>query len=242
MNIKQLAVLFISLFICSCKKKSDPHISDTLSQNSHNINGSFTINQRIDIDAQTQLGDTVIESSFLFFYPAFNLNSGTGNISYDVGNVIINSIQLKKMFVQPGGPIYEDSTSNLKTFPLNFSVSGNGNYSSDAFTITNNWVPSFSNFNQIPTTISKSAGCSFTLNNLINNSFGTEVYLGNILCSTNSNVITYTPSQLSSIPISSTVLMRITLQGGDTYQTINGKTYWIQGEVRYFYSNINIVP
>jgi hypothetical protein len=237
----QLIILVIGLCIASCKKKADPPLADLPTQNSQYINGGFTISQRIDINAQTQLGDTVIEGGFLFFHPAYDLNSGTDIPSYDVGNVTVNGIELKKSFLQPGAPIYEDSTANLKSFPLNFFVSGNGNYSSDAFTITNNWIPSFSNFSQIPTTISKSAGCTFTLNNLVNNSFGTEVYLGNILCSTNSNIITFSPSQLFSVPVSSNLLMRITLKGGDTYQTINGRTYWIQGEVRYYYSNITIV-
>ncbi|MES2513260.1 MAG: hypothetical protein V4580_03920 [Bacteroidota bacterium] len=241
MKITQFSFLVISLFIFSCQKKEGPPLSNSPVQNSNLINGGFTISQRIDINAQTQLGDTVIEGGFLFFHPAYDLNSGTGAPSYDVGDVRINSIQLRKSFMQPGSPIYEDSTSNIKRFPLNFSVSGNGNYSSDVFTITNNWTPSFSNFSQIPTTISKSAGCTFTLTNLTNNSFGTEVYLGNILCSTNGNVISFTPAQLTSVPVSSNALMRITLKGGDTYQTINGKNYWIQGELRYFYSNLTIV-
>lgn len=236
-------MLFI---ITSCKKNANPPLTNnttnTTQQNSHIVSGGFTINKRININAQTQLGDTIIESSYLFYSPAYDLDSWTGALSCNVGNVFINNIQLQKSIPIPGCMTYQDSTTNLKTFPLNFSVLGSTNFSSSTFTITDNWEPVFSNFNQVPTTISKSAGCTFTLSNLSNNSLGTEVYLGNLLCSTTGNVISYTPAQLSGVPVSSTVLMRITLKGGDTYILLDGKNYLIQGELRYYYSNINVIP
>lgn len=241
-NIKNtffLLIVMISIINVRCKKDE---LSSSNNSNTSLIIGGETVTRTITKHLQTNTSDTILGINFMYFYPATDIISGTGAYPYDVGSVSVNSVIFQKYYYYPNSPSYSDTTNTFKTFPLNISISGNGSVHPYSYTDNGNWIPSFSNTSQIPTTISKSAGVTFTLSNVVNNPDGIEVYLDNCIANCSNNVVTFTPNKLNVVSTSTTAVLRITCKWGYSVREISGNNYYCGGEFKYNIYGITVTP
>ena len=130
---------------------------------------------------------------------------------------------------------YSYGGGSITTTPLNISISGGGGFSPTNYSDDN--FPSFSNFNQLPTIISKSAGFTFTFNNLINTTL-TEVFVSNISQQFQGNTVTFIPSQLNGLSIGNFATLKVKCSnliypsiylGGKNFVNVYTTEYYISG-------------
>jgi hypothetical protein len=203
-NSARIFLLATALMFIGWNKQDPPPVAIPVVPTSNLLYGGFIYNQNIVKTSPTSSITTQISPIAYFFNPPVDPNATFGLSYADVGAVSMNAVGLKKLQVGNGSVQYIDSTGGINTVPVSVSISGSGGFAAMSFTDNN--FPSISNFEQMPQVISKSAGVTIMLNNLVNTTM-TEITIGNVTQSTQSNSLTFSASQLSSFsPGGSTIL------------------------------------
>lgn len=230
-----IVIVLISSHSCAKKqsKTSAPLPAPIL------ISGGFIYNQITTNSVPQTTNATQIQCVCYFFNPPIDYMNSYGVSYVDVGAVTINAVTLQKSFYQPGVPNY--FSNSITTLPLNVSISGSSNFLATTFTDNGNFFPSFTNSNQLPNSISKSAGLTFSLSNLVNTIL-TDVTIGNITNSFMGNVISFSPSQLSALSTSTFSTIKIKCQSTTNTLAFGNKNYSTTNTLSYAKQGISIVP
>lgn len=189
-SIINFSIIFLLACLnTTCKKETG---NKTVASPPTLIDGIFVYNHNI-----TKFGafSNSIYIKNEFFSPAVSNIIG---VAYaDIGTIYANNILLKKDFVSPGSPSYQNDTI-CAPFPITYSISGGSGFSAATFVDNGTNSPAFTNYNAVPDTIYKSAGLTFTLNNPTNISI-TKVTINNTDFTSMNNIVTISAAQLSSI-------------------------------------------
>lgn len=234
-NIIVITSVVITLFSCSKKQSS------ASPQSTNTVNGAFVYSNIISTNIVSNVSDTAIQAYCLFYNTPINPNNGNIGNYTDAGFVSINSITLQKTFLQANRPVYNDTTNAITSFPLTIAISGSSNFGSTYFIDNGNWMPNYTNYNQLPNSISKSAGFTYSLSNLVNTAV-TEVTIGNIKQSYTTNIISFSPAQLASISTSTFTSIEIKCTSTETLQSFAGNAYSCTGVFTYQKAGISITP
>src|SRR6185436_10463282 len=144
-------------------------------------------------------------------------------------------------FPTSNGIIYLSQSDKFNSYPLAFNIGGAGNFKATSFTQNSGYVPSFSNADQLPDSVSKSSGFNFTLNNLANTASLT-VELGNARKDVTGNTVSFSSGELNGVNVSSNVQLLVNLiNSGNQTVTHGGKDYWLSGN-RAVTKYVKVVP
>lgn len=225
--MKKIILLFLIPILFGCENNSPAPASNTNNNNSNSTNG---------FDAQVILllnvsNDPVTHVVKSIYQPTCIFKSSPSTLLYpsvDAGDVSVNGIVLQKTSLS-GSYTYQDSTNQISFFPMNWSIAGSSTFPALSFTDQGNEMPSFSNYAQLPDTINKASGFSFTLANLVHSDlteFKINAGTSNEVSTTAVNgVITLSASQLSALPNNSFTTIEIKCYRNTNYnRVVNNKT------------------
>ncbi len=242
---KTILASLIIFTIVSCKKKTNTTNSGSTTNTTtanDGLSGGF-IFQRSVYNSPSAASNTVliqVGSAYFFNSPVVSI---VGQPYSDVGTVTINNTKLDKQTTSGNGAAYSYYGEGINSTPLVISASGTSAFAATTFTDSGSFFPDFSNIDQFPSVISKSVGVNFTLNNLVNTTITELTILGKSISFTQNNVLTISPSNLSSV--STTTYATLTFKCMSTAsktQTFNGKNYDFNYSTTYYKSGIKIVP
>jgi hypothetical protein len=170
-----------TLAFSSCNKnKSTPSSNSSASSNTSTVSpaptpsltsGLFFYVFHIQEYQQFNILDYSLNTTNDFYEPAIVYGS-LPLIPTDAGTATVNGTVMNKLIHSPTSASY--ATADTYTdFPLAYAISGNGTVPAMSFTDTGSSMPRFSNYLQFPNSISKSAGITFSLQNLVNTDLAT---------------------------------------------------------------------
>lgn len=229
--------LFFAMVFSTCKKNNNNSSTNTPSANNAISGIFFNIRQVMNFVPTGTINTTSIKVTNTYFEPAVTTSQVYGSPYADVGDVYINASKL----IKTTNPFTYDGVI-AGDYPLTYSITGNGSFPALAFSDNGSLAPGFSNYDQFPNSVSKSAGLTFTLNNLVNTST-VEVLLNNNSFAFTNNIINITAAQLSAVSTSTFASIQIkcvlvnsaSLSGG-------GKTFQYSGVFYYQKNGISILP
>lgn len=225
--MKKIILLSLIPILFGCENNSPAPSGNTNNNNSNSTNG---------FDAQIILllnvsNDPVTHAVKSIYQPTCIFKSSPSTLLYpsvDAGAVSVNGIVLQKIDLS-GSYTYQDSTNLISSFPMSWNVTGSSSFPALSFIDQGNEMPSFSNYSQLPDTINKANGFTFTLANLVHSDlteFKINPGTSNEISTTAVNgVISLSAVQLSSLPNNSFTTIEIKCYRNTNYNRIvNNKT------------------
>ncbi len=234
---KIITLLALAIAFIACKKPStEPKITTPNTAPPVKIFGAVNYNQYLLYDALGGVATSSLGFNCKFFEAGISEVAINTASASNVGSVYVNN----KLTRRTNTNTYIDSGFVYASFPLTYSISGAGSFSTTSFTDSGIGFASTNNFSSFPNTISKSAGLSYTLTNFSNVSSGT-FYIGTTSFSVSNNVISITPSQLSSLSSTlTTSISLVLLSNNPTNLNFSQKNYSFNHGVTYVKQGISV--
>jgi hypothetical protein len=230
---------FITALLCTfCKKNAQPANEAEQPAPTNMINGIFVNTHQVNNNVPSgTLNTTSIVMNNVFFEPATGIYDLAGKNYADVGKVFVNQKETNKA----SNPFFYTYDIH-EGYPLTYSITGKDNFAPLNFNDSGSAAAGFSNYDQFPNSISKTAGLTFTLANLVNTN-AVEVSINNTSFGFLGNIINISSAELSTIATSTFSTVRITCKPTNNYFLYTGgKVFLYTGTFIYFKQGVSITP
>jgi hypothetical protein len=233
-------MLIITIVIASqaCKKKT----TDPVAPPPSNVTSTYETGLIDLFRAQYFDGTNIVTTGDNVTLTFINYdNTLNSSVEVSAGNVNVNGTGLYF-----NGVNYEDTTYAINLSPATFSLNVSGSSQINAFTTTFNPVyPSFTGDALLPTSVSKSAGCTINLGNSINNVSDTsmiQLFTSVVKkIAPGQTTVTFTPADLSGVMVGSGYYFELYMYNRQTLN-VNGRPYYVRDGLQYTKYNVNLVP
>jgi hypothetical protein len=246
--ISIMSLLFLSL---SCKKNNSTASPAANSNNSNPPPPIPLYDGRINTLHTNPIGgnpNTFYSCNANFFSTSIDITNPPMYTDVNVGSVSINNKILKKLNA-PSGITYQDTTNQISGPSFSLTASGTGSINSFNLSFNQSY-PALGNTAQVPSVITRSAGLTFTLTNIVN----TDSIQLNILSPNSSGLVksktvvngsvvfNFTPSELQNAlsPTSQNGSIRLALMKTNTVISTTSKNYLFYTEEYYTKSGLPI--
>ncbi len=157
-------ILIITFFACNKKDNSPSPVTNT-APSAGGDNGTFLSAYNVSQLGNTFYSDSSINATFFDspYSPHSNISAGV----VSVNNTTLNTTS---------SPIYYYYTNNINFNVLNWQIAGNGTFSATSFSYAP-IHPSYTGYNVLPDTVTKSTGVNVVVNGVSNTNQPIYVYI-----------------------------------------------------------------
>lgn len=238
------SVFIIVLFaFLGCKKEEikNPDKNQTITT-SAKVAGVLNYEQINTSTAPSNTFSTVMQINARFYAPEVPAGAANANNTVNAGTVTANGYQLKRIITNSTTISYVDTTSLISYFPITYSLNGSSVFTVTTFTNSLIAKPTISNFNLLPSFISKASAFTFTLADAVNVK-DAELLIYNIPVTFTNNVVNVPVNVLSTIPTATFISVQLKLSPPESsIYVFNGKSYSTNCITTYLKKNVYITP
>lgn len=231
------------LAIVACKKEEikNPDKNQTIAT-STKIAGVLNYDILRTSVAPSNTFSSVMQLNARFYSPEVPAGAANANNTVNAGTVTANGYGLKQIITNSITVSYVDTTGMISNFPITYSLSGSSVFTITTFTNSLIATPSISNFNTLPSFISKASAFTFTLVDAVNVK-DAELLIHNIPVTFTNNVVNVPVNVLSTIPTATFINVQLKLTPTDaSIYVFNGKNFSASCNTIYLKKNVYVTP
>ncbi len=241
--MKYSSIIIILLAFLACKKEEikNPDKSQTIASTTK-VAGvlNYEIIKTNVVPSTTF--SSVMKINARFYSPEVAAGAANTNNTVDAGTVTVNGYQLKRTITNSTTVSYMDTTELISNFPITYSLNGSSVFTITTFTNSLISTPSISNFNTLPSFISKATALTFTLADAVNVK-DAELLIHNIPVTFTGNVVNVPVNVLSTIPTATFINVQLKLLPPESsIYVFNGKNYSASCTTTYLKKNVYVTP
>lgn len=238
------SVFIIVLFaFLACKKEEikNPDKNQTIAT-STKVAGVLNYEQINTSTAPSNTFASSMQINARFYSPEVPAGSANANNTVNAGTITANGYQLKRLITNSTTISYLDTTGLISNFPITYSLNGSTVFTVTTFTNSLIAKPSISNFNTLPSFISKASAFTFTLADAVNVK-DAELLIHNIPVTFTNNVVNVPVNVLSTIPTATFINVQLKLLPPESsIYVFNGKNYSAGCTTIYLKKNVYVTP
>lgn len=238
------SVFIIVLFaFLGCKKEEikNPDKNQTITT-STKVAGVLNYEQINTSTAPSNTFSTVMQINARFYSPEVPAGAANANNTVNAGTVTANGYQLKRIITNSTTISYVDTTGMISNFPITYSLNGSTVFTVTTFTNSLIAKPTISNFNTLPSFISKASAFTFTLADAVNVK-DAELLIHNIPVTFTNNIVNVPVNVLSTIPTATFINVQLKLIPSESSLNVfNGKNFSTSCTTIYLKKNVYVTP